>query len=82
MTSVRSLAPLGRLPLLTLIVMVGPQAPCWAHPLAFTDTTIVLLPDGSFQTDLICDLDALALGRAAECRRSVTRGGAPGAPSG
>ena len=62
MTSVRSRAPLGRLPLLTLIVMVGPQAPCWAHPLTFTDTTIVLLPDGSFQTDLICDLDALALG--------------------
>ena len=62
MTSVRSRAPLGRLPLLTLVVMVGPQAPCWAHPLTFTDTTIVLLPDDSFQTDLICDLDALALG--------------------
>ncbi len=33
-----------------------------AHPLAFTDTTIVLRADGTFQADLIVDLDALALG--------------------
>ena len=61
MTSVRSRAP-ARLALLTLIVLVDLQVPSLAHPLTFTDTTIVLHPDGSFQTDLICDLDALALG--------------------
>ena len=57
-----SRAPTRRLPLLTLIVLVGLQVPSSAHPLTFTDTTIVLRQDGSFQTDLICDLDALALG--------------------
>ena len=65
MTSVRSRAPArlaARLPLLTVIVLVGLQVPSWAHPLTFTETTIVLRPDGSFQTDLVCDLDALALG--------------------
>ena len=65
MTSVRSRAPArlaARLPLLTVIVLVGLQIPSWAHPLTFTETTIVLRPDGSFQTDLVCDLDALALG--------------------
>ena len=51
-----------RHPLLTLVVVVFLRAPLWAHPLTFTDTTIVLLRDGGFQTDLICDLDALALG--------------------
>jgi hydrogenase/urease accessory protein HupE len=48
--------------LLTLAVLVGLPASSRAHPLTFTETTIVLRPDGSFQTDLICDLDALALG--------------------
>ena len=65
MTSARSRAPArlaARLPLLTVIVLVGLQVPSWAHPLTFTETTIVLRPDGSFQTDLVCDLDALALG--------------------
>ena len=33
-----------------------------AHPLTFTDTTVVLRPDSTFQIDLIIDLDALALG--------------------
>jgi hypothetical protein len=33
-----------------------------AHPLTFTDTTVVLRADGTFQADLIVDLDALALG--------------------
>ena len=33
-----------------------------AHPLAFTETTVVLRPDGTFQADLMVDLDALVLG--------------------
>ena len=43
-------------------MLVGLPAVSGAHPLTFTDTTIGLRLDGSFQTDLICDLDALALG--------------------
>ena len=62
MTSVRSRALARRLPLLTLVVLVGLPASSRAHPLTFTETIIVLRPDGSFQTDLVCDLDALALG--------------------
>ena len=64
MTSVRPRAPArlpARLPLLTVIILVGLQASSLAHPLTFVETTIVLRPDGSFQTDLVCDLDALAL---------------------
>ena len=33
-----------------------------AHPLAFTETIVVLRTNGTFQADLIVDLDALALG--------------------
>lgn len=33
-----------------------------AHPLTFTDTTVVIRADGAFQAELIVDLDALALG--------------------
>lgn len=33
-----------------------------AHPLSFTDTTVTLQADGTFQVDMVCDLDALALG--------------------
>jgi len=33
-----------------------------AHRLSFTDTTITLNVDGTFQVDMVCDLDALALG--------------------
>ncbi len=33
-----------------------------AHPLTFTDTTVVLQRDGTFRADLLVDLDALALG--------------------
>jgi hypothetical protein len=33
-----------------------------AHPLLFTDTTLTLRDDRTFQVDLIVDLDALALG--------------------
>ena len=65
MTSVRCLAlprqlRLGLLVMLVMLVWL-PARPS-AHPLTFTETTILLRPDGSFQTDLIWDLDALALG--------------------
>ena len=63
MTSVRSRRPARpAAPLLTLVILVGLPVSPRAHPLTFTETTIVLRPDGSFQTDLLCDLDALALG--------------------
>ena len=35
-----------------------------AHPLTFTATELVLRADGTFQVDMVCDLDALALGAA------------------
>ena len=33
-----------------------------AHPLEFTETTLLIQADGSFQVDMVADLDALALG--------------------
>ena len=33
-----------------------------AHPLAFTQATLTLLPDGRFEAEIVYDLDALALG--------------------
>ena len=33
-----------------------------AHPLSFTETTVTLHVDRTFQVDMVCDLDALALG--------------------
>ena len=62
MTSVRCRALARRLPPIAVIVLVGLQAPSWAHTLTFTDTTVLLRPDGTFQADLVVDLDALALG--------------------
>ena len=35
-----------------------------AHPLTFTATELVVRPDGSFVVEMVCDLDALALGVA------------------
>ena len=61
MTSVRSLALARPLRLVLLVMLVGLPASSSAHPLTFTETTILLGSDGSFQTDLIWDLDALAL---------------------
>ena len=37
-------------------------SPLRAHQLDFTDSLLVLKKDGTFQLDLVCDLDALALG--------------------
>ena len=36
--------------------------PALAHPLSFTEVTLTIRADGAFETDLIYDLDALALG--------------------
>ena len=52
----------ARLAVLLVLVLVGLPAPTLTHPLTFTDTTVVLRPDGTFQADLVVDLDALALG--------------------
>jgi hypothetical protein len=44
-----------------MVLLVGVSSAV-AHPLRYTDTTVVLQADGTFQADLITDLDALALG--------------------
>ena len=49
------------------LVLAGALAPpgvgpALAHPLAFTEVTLTLGDDGTFEADLIYDLDALALG--------------------
>ncbi len=46
---------------LALIVLVA--APAAAHEFTITKTDMVLRADGTFQVDLVADLDALALGR-------------------
>ena len=38
------------------------RAPAGAHPLTFTETELVLRVDRTFQVEMTCDLDALALG--------------------
>ena len=43
-------------------LLVATSAPALAHPLAFTQTELTLRTDGTFQIDMVCDLDALALG--------------------
>ena len=51
-----------RLPAILLVAVFTLPGLAPAHPLTFTDTTVVLRADGTFQIDLITDLDALALG--------------------
>ena len=51
-----------RLPAILLVAVFTLPGLAAAHPLTFTDTTVVLRADGTFQIDLITDLDALALG--------------------
>ncbi len=56
-------ASVSQMALATALLVVTPVPPvATAHPLTFTDTTVVLQADGTFQADLIVDLDALALG--------------------
>ena len=53
----------SRAALASVLLVVAPVTPvATAHPLTFTDTTVVLRTDGTFEADLIVDLDALALG--------------------
>lgn len=56
----RILAPRA-LVIVWLVGLTWPT-PVIAHDFTFTETTLTLGADGTFQVDLICDLDALALG--------------------
>ncbi len=49
-----------RLPAVAMLALLPAAAA--AHPLTFTETIVVLQRDGTFQADLVVDLDALALG--------------------
>ena len=61
-----SLVRRRRLALVAALVLAGaflpPRvSPSLAHPLTFTATTLTLRADGTFEADLVYDLDALAL---------------------
>ena len=45
-----------------LCVVLTHPGTAGAHPFAFTETELRLLADGTFQVEMTCDLDALALG--------------------
>ena len=47
-----------------VVPILGFLLPCLtdAHPLTFTATELILRADGTFRVDMVCDLDALALG--------------------
>ena len=51
-----------RLRLAVALLSVLAAAPLAAHEFAFTDTIVLLKSDGTYQVDLIIDVDALALG--------------------
>jgi len=53
---------LARLLALTVLFQICLLSLVSAHELDFTETTVLLRPDGTFEVNLICDLDALALG--------------------
>lgn len=55
-----------RVGLITLVLACLSAALPQAHPLTFTATELVLQRDGTFVVDIICDLDALALGAPQE----------------
>ena len=50
------------LPALAAAFLLSAALPASAHPLSFTAATLTLQPDGTFEANLVCDLDALALG--------------------
>ena len=56
-----ALAP-SALPALAAAFLLSAALPASAHPLSFTAATLTLQPDGTFEANLVCDLDALALG--------------------
>ena len=49
--------------LVPLCLAAGPAV---AHDLTFTDTVVVFKTGGTYQVDMTCDLDALALGASPE----------------
>jgi hydrogenase/urease accessory protein HupE len=49
-----------RKPFALLLLLLA--APAAAHEFAFTDTRLLIRADGTFAAELVCDLDALALG--------------------
>jgi hypothetical protein len=49
-------------PLLVLLCLLTLAPPAGAHNLSFTDGVLLIRSDGRWQLDLVCDLDALALG--------------------
>ena len=51
-----------RVGLLVVFAALLSVAPSGAHPLTFTATELVIQRDGRFVAEMICDLDALALG--------------------
>ena len=46
----------------TLVVLLALPTSVATHPLTFTEATLTITTGGTFQVDMICDLDALALG--------------------
>ena len=50
------------IPALAAVLLLFTASPAPAHPLEFTAATLTLQPDGTFEANLVCDLDALALG--------------------
>ena len=55
-------APTALFAFAAVFLLLTGQAPAGAHPLEFTAATLTLQPDGTFEANLVCDLDALALG--------------------
>lgn len=50
------------LPVLAAALLLSTALPAAAHPLSFTAAALTVQPDGTFEANLVCDLDALALG--------------------
>ena len=55
-------APAAVLAVAAVFILLAGPPPAGAHPLEFTAATLTLQPDGTFEANLVCDLDALALG--------------------
>ena len=58
--------PTVPIPALAAVLLLFTASPAPAHPLEFTAATLTLQPDGTFEANLVCDLDALALGAPLE----------------
>ena len=48
--------------LLAALALIWTPAPVLGHSLTLTETLVLVKADGSYQIDMVCDLDALALG--------------------